>query len=810
MSKERIEIGTVVEVADAKQSINELRQSIEDSKTSLKSLNSGTEDYNNEIKGLVSAQKDLIGLQESLIGKFEDTSSITSNLNSNLSVATNTVNGMMGGFQALQGVMVLAGKENKNLVNTLVKLQAVSSVVQGFKQFTDAVKAGNMAFKIFNTTVRANPLMFLATSIISVITLFNQMSNSAIDAGDEVEEFSKRDVKVKLEAHKAIKENTDLTDANTEAKIKNKKERDAIRDATAENIQISEEENEQLKKQIEKEDIYYKKYGKRIDEAETKTKKEVALLKAKGATNSEILAAEKRGYEEVSKIKNEYLSDLKVEEKQLKERKEQIAKETNSTIQKLTKDVKNSGKLWWAAAFAGKETQQFISEIKDANDVIVGEGRKTRDTLILDSAVVSEQIKENTSEVAKETKDAIERDITETRLANELEAEIIAENHKKKIDSENELERVKKDHSNNEELRLSSENELTNRLALSRANTLKDYYNEVSSQLDTITTNKEKIIEDITWIEDTLEKGVYEDGSLVTIEEEIKLYKALSTNIKSLTEIEGVRFNLMVEQEALDRSRIEAERSNKEQMFLIEENYYRSIQALQEDSGDYVDINGKIKRLEQEKELEDTKLKEALARATDESLSWELKAEAIQNYEQVLSDSYAIEAELTDARIALKEREKQAVNATLEVTADALMGASELAKEGTVVQKTLAIAGTTISTLASAQNVYESTAKIPFVGKVLAPIAAATALMQGYKRVKEIAKVKVPNGKKGGSSGMPQPQILQSMPNVQQTVTKMDGDDLDIINKDSKVYVVESDITNQQRRVKVAENEASF
>ena len=38
----------------------------------------------------------------------------------------------------------------------------------------------------------------------------------------------------------------------------------------------------------------------------------------------------------------------------------------------------------------------------------------------------------------------------------------------------------------------------------------------------------------------------------------------------------------------------------------------------------------------------------------------------------------------------------------------------------------------------------------------------------------------------------------------------MDGDDLDVINKDTKVYVVESDISKQQNRVKVAESEASF
>lgn len=756
MSKERIEIGTVVEVADAKQSINELRQSIEDSKTSLKSLNSGTEDYNNEIKGLVSAQKDLIGLQESLINKFEDTSSVTSNLNSNLSVATNTVNGMMGGFQALQGVMVLAGKENKNLVNTLVKLQAVSSVVQGFKQFTDAVKAGNMAFKIFNTTVRANPLIFLATSIITVIGLIKTFTSDVDDASDSLENLNEKTANLIDEADRKIKER-----------------RKSMSDAFDESFE-----------NFIKSDEYYRKYGERISDITNKSKKEIAILKARGATTLEINKKELEAAKEINDIKGEYMRDETDRHQALNIQYEESVKafeeykKYKDEMEKLDKDTDASIRIRINKKF--KTLKEKMDELYKKEREAYNSSNKAREEYFREREKIGEKNLEY--DVNKRFVKPIEDSI-------KLEKKLDAVKEKYAVASRDRVEAM-------QAINLSYMREITKNN--------KDRLDIVSKRSKEI----EGAMEEFSNIEEETKERL--ENSNLSIQQRISMYEELYELNDNLMTLEQEKISLSSELYGLDEDR--AETLKEIAQIEREMTFYKGMGELEvENAGTYVsNIDKEIelyeKQLEAKKEIRDINYEIY----TNENTSWEERLEALNIYNGAMMDSYHLEASIVEAKIELKEREMEAINATLQVTADSLMAMSDLAKEGTVVQKTLAIAGTTISTLASAQNIYESTAKIPFVGKVLAPIASATALMQGYKRVKEIAKVKVPNGKKGGSGVMPQPQILQSMPNVQQTVTKMDGDDLDIINKDSKVYVVESDITNQQRRVKVAENEASF
>ena len=81
---------------------------------------------------------------------------------------------------------------------------------------------------------------------------------------------------------------------------------------------------------------------------------------------------------------------------------------------------------------------------------------------------------------------------------------------------------------------------------------------------------------------------------------------------------------------------------------------------------------------------------------------------------------------------------------------NSLMALSEIIGKSTIEGKALAIASTIISTLTSAQNIYESTSKIPFVGSVLAPINAGIALLQGYQRVRALTAVQVPQFAEGG------------------------------------------------------------
>ena len=129
------------------------------------------------------------------------------------------------------------------------------------------------------------------------------------------------------------------------------------------------------------------------------------------------------------------------------------------------------------------------------------------------------------------------------------------------------------------------------------------------------------------------------------------------------------------------------------------------------------------------------------------------------------------EAENTDARILLAEKEKQSKIQAAEATANTLGALSELLGKETAAGKAAAVASATISTFLSAQKAYESTVGIPIVGPVLAPINAALAIAGGIKSVKSILAVKTPMGGGGGGSVPSAPAYLSGSANTSATST---------------------------------------
>jgi hypothetical protein len=109
--------------------------------------------------------------------------------------------------------------------------------------------------------------------------------------------------------------------------------------------------------------------------------------------------------------------------------------------------------------------------------------------------------------------------------------------------------------------------------------------------------------------------------------------------------------------------------------------------------------------------------------------------------------------EIAKNNAAIVKIEEQASKDRIEAmnaVGQSFMALAQIVGESTEEGKALAIAGTIISTLASAQNIYESTSKIPIVGSILAPINAGIALLQGYQRVRALRAVEVPRFADGG------------------------------------------------------------
>ena len=95
--------------------------------------------------------------------------------------------------------------------------------------------------------------------------------------------------------------------------------------------------------------------------------------------------------------------------------------------------------------------------------------------------------------------------------------------------------------------------------------------------------------------------------------------------------------------------------------------------------------------------------------------------------------------------------QKEKVDAALGASSQVLGSIVSLVGEGSAVGKAAAIAQTTIDTYSSATAAYSSVVGVPFVGPVLAPIAAGVAVAAGLMSIKKIVRTKIPGGKSGGS-----------------------------------------------------------
>jgi hypothetical protein len=124
-------------------------------------------------------------------------------------------------------------------------------------------------------------------------------------------------------------------------------------------------------------------------------------------------------------------------------------------------------------------------------------------------------------------------------------------------------------------------------------------------------------------------------------------------------------------------------------------------------------------------------------------------------------EEFAYRKQLQDeeiaAEIALNELKKQqsaqAANATLSTFANAFGVIAGFQEQGSADWKAFATAQAGLTAIQGAINAYTSTAAIPIVGAVLAPIAAAAALATGVANVARIQSTQLPSAKNKGAGG---------------------------------------------------------
>ena len=118
------------------------------------------------------------------------------------------------------------------------------------------------------------------------------------------------------------------------------------------------------------------------------------------------------------------------------------------------------------------------------------------------------------------------------------------------------------------------------------------------------------------------------------------------------------------------------------------------------------------------------------------------------------------------AAVAIKADQKMAkmnTQAKIDIAQQAFSGIAAIMGKESKAGKAAAAASATVSALQGATSAFASLAPIPFVGPVLGGIAAAAALIAGYKNVKEIYATKSPelpgSDVSGGGGGGAAPEV---------------------------------------------------
>lgn len=164
---------------EAVNSIKDLRNNVREYKNQLTQLESGTEEYNRVLNQLAESQGALNQINR-------ETQAVTQNLTQIYSNVSRVSAGVVAGFTSLTSISALLGKENENLAQALVKVQAglqltqaiyavsngfnsLNKLIIGFPQIINKVRT---AFMALNATLLSSPLFILAATVGAIIVAF--------------------------------------------------------------------------------------------------------------------------------------------------------------------------------------------------------------------------------------------------------------------------------------------------------------------------------------------------------------------------------------------------------------------------------------------------------------------------------------------------------------------------------------------------------------------------------------------------------------------------------------------------------------
>ena len=661
--------------------------------------------------------------------------------------------GVASGFAAFQGVVALMGVENEKLEKTFVQLQAAMAIAQGIGGLGDLVEGVSQAKVAFSKAITSVKTFITSLKGIKLAIAATGIGALVVAVGMLVEHFWSM-----ADAEDKVAENEKkIEDAASNAQKKIKEMKDELNEtSTASKLAL----NNELLKKLNEVGISTTAATKAFEEYQE------AL---DSLSYDEQLEAAQKFQEQVDSIGKE-IDKLKKQpiEINVPEVKPNLigAMPGGKMIEENAKTIIAEKAINDAYEERKQKIKELEAEYNEYKKVADEATQALQETTIKNAKEQNDKAEELRKENAQK---AIEH---ERKLKEQLD-EIQSRAHQKTIDTaDEEIAELTKTYKTERDL-------------------LVKYGRDTTELTEAFLIEKQEIIDRYAKEEEEKERERLEK----------KFKSAVSAYNKNMLNID------------LQQDSAENDVNNKE---FIESPKYSKLGFEIDKLKELMSIREQYHQ-QRIKEIDELMNAEGISEEDKEQLEMEKMALEHQYTEQKKEDAANLtkfEKKQEDQRVKDK---RLAMKTSLDVASNIASGLASIFGENTKAGKIAASAQAAIDTYKAANSAYASMAGIPVVGPALGAAAAAMAFASGIANVKKIWKVptdkesNISSDSSAASQSIVRPNIsLSDVIPTQLTQNVMTDSELSELNKSTKVYVTETDISDTMNKVEVTETNASF
>ena len=735
-----------IDTGEAQTSVKELRSQLKQLKDTMLSVEEGTKEYNDALQQAANIQHTLKEQMEEVNASAMDFGQIAGNV-------VKGVGGMVAGFQAAQATMNLFGIENETVIKSLQKMQSLMAITQAIPAIDDGVKA----FKRLGLAIKGATV---GMSSLKKALISTGIGAAVVAVGALVANFDKLKAAItgtndELEKEKQLQMDEHIKKVNDELGKRLSLEEQIRKAGGQDDVTIAEERVKSIEKEIKKKEALIEVNRREAAQAYI-------------AYNNAIQQGKAQDY--INKLKENWLNVSKKEDVYLKE----IESIRNNQLKSAKEELEIEKKLQAARDIKAKQ-DEAAKAAEDARKT-AEENRKKR---IEEEKKAVEELRKKYGELAEDIKlyDATdyEKDLASLDKAEQQSIQTIKDALKKGIISKEQYEKdkleIEKYYS---KLRDNAQKEEAQRKREESIETIDTTYQleqaKLQKQYDEGLISEQAFIDEKKKLLETYVKN-YVNNIQLMLDTEKGLTKEQILDLTN--KINDARALLKPEETKSEEDSVESKISN---MFI----------SASEAINVFADNPawGKVmNNISQIANIFDDLNKNHIKKGSKE---------AFASYAQVAGVAFAavgtmMEGLAAEQDISNKEGFEQAKKYQIAAATMQMLSGIAMALSGVFTTKT---------------------------GPWDIALAAVQASLIGAMGAMQINKIKATEFNGGGStssaSATPNTSAINSVIAPVQYTQDVQGASIEGAIKDSRVFVVESDITNTQDRVAVTESESRY